>query len=61
VPRSVETEKEEVAIRRRLEDLAKAIGAKDIDAVMPLYAPDLVSYDLTPPLRYVGAEGKRRA
>src|SRR5262245_23419266 len=28
---------------------------------MTLYAPDLISFDLTPPLRYFGADGKRRA
>src|SRR5262249_46867595 len=34
---------------------------KNIDRIASLYAPDLVSYDLTPPLRYVGADGKHRA
>src|SRR5262245_7090097 len=28
---------------------------------MSLYAPDLVSFDLAPPLRSFGADGKRRA
>ena len=51
----------EARIRHRVEDLVKALRAKDIDGVMSLYAPDLVSFDLTPPLRYVGADGKRRA
>jgi len=48
-------------IRQRVEDLVKAIRAKDIDRVTSIYAPDLVSFDLTPPLRYFGADGKRRA
>ena len=51
----------EILIRKRVEDLAKAIGAKDIDRVMALYARDLVSFDLTPPLRRFGADEKRRA
>src|SRR5262249_59056104 len=51
----------ESIIRQRVEDLVKAIRAKDIDAVTSLYAPDLVSFDLTPPLRHFGADGKRRA
>ena len=51
----------ETLIRTRVEDLAKAIGAKDIDRVMALYARDLVSFDLTPPLRRFGADEKRRA
>jgi len=51
----------EALIRQRVEDLAKAISAKDIDRVMSLYAPNMVSFDITPPLRYVGADNKRRA
>ena len=51
----------EALIRQRIEDWVKALRAKDIDGVMSLYAPDLVSFDLAPPLRYVGVDGKRRA
>jgi uncharacterized protein (TIGR02246 family) len=51
----------EASIRRRLEDVAKAIRAKDIDGVMSLYAPNIVSFDIAPPLRYAGADNKRRA
>ena len=51
----------EALIRQRVEDYAKAIRAKDIDRVMSLYAPNIVSFDLNPPLRYVGANNKRRA
>ena len=50
----------EAVIRQRVEDLAKAFRAKDIDAMMSLYAPDIVSFDLGPPLRYAGADNKRR-
>jgi len=51
----------EALIRQRVQDLANAIRAKDIDSVMSLYAPNIVSFDIVPPLRYVGAHGKRRA
>ena len=51
----------EAIIQERIEDLVKALNAKDIDAVMSLYAPNLVSFDIVAPLRYVGAENKRRA
>ncbi len=51
----------ETLIRQRVEDLVKAIHAKDIDGVMSLYAPGIVSFDINPPLRYSGADGKRRA
>jgi ketosteroid isomerase-like protein len=50
----------EALIRQRVEDWAKAISAKDIDGVMSFYAPKIVSFDITPPLRYVGADNKRR-
>jgi uncharacterized protein (TIGR02246 family) len=51
----------ETLIRQRVADLVQALNAKDLEGVMALYAPDLVSFDLTPPLRYVGADKKRRA
>jgi len=51
----------EALIRQRVEGAVKALRAKDIDGVMSLYAPNLVSFDIVPPLRYVGADNKRRA
>ena len=51
----------EINVRQRVGNFVKAICAKDIDGVISLYAPDLVSFDLAPPLRYFGADGKRRA
>jgi ketosteroid isomerase-like protein len=55
---------DEALIRGRIEDLVKALRAKDIDGVMSLFAPNLVSFDIVPyfgALRYFGAENKRRA
>jgi len=64
IPHVTAREKEkgvvENLIRQRVEDLVRAIRAKDIDSVVSLYAPDLVSFDIAPPLRYFGADGKRR-
>jgi ketosteroid isomerase-like protein len=51
----------EVLIRQRVEALMKALRAKDIDGITSLYAPNLVSFDIAPPLRSVGADNKRRA
>jgi uncharacterized protein (TIGR02246 family) len=51
----------EALIRQRVEDWAKAVRAKDIDRVLSLYAPNIVSFDLDPPLRYAGTDNKRRA
>jgi uncharacterized protein (TIGR02246 family) len=51
----------EALIQRRVQDWTKAIRERDIDGVMRLYAPDVVSFDLDPPLRYAGTDAKRRA
>lgn len=51
----------ESLIRQRVEDWAKAIRERDVNGVMSLYAPNIVSFDLDPPLRYAGTENKRQA
>jgi ketosteroid isomerase-like protein len=51
----------EDVIRQRVEAWTKAIRAKDLEGVMSFYAPEIVSFDIVPPLRYAGADNKRRA
>lgn len=51
----------EAQVRERVEDYARAVSAREIDKVMSLYAPDIASFDLNPPLGYMGVENKRRA
>ena len=51
---------DETDIRQRIEKYAAAIRAKDLERVMSIFAPDLVSFDLEAPLQHVGAEAKRR-
>ncbi len=51
---------DETAIRQRIDTLVDAIRAMDLDSVMSLYAPDIVSFDVEPPLQHVGAEAKRK-
>jgi uncharacterized protein (TIGR02246 family) len=54
----------EALIRQRIEEMVAALRAKDIDGVMSLFAPNLVSFDIAPQfgaLRYFGADNKRRA
>ena len=51
----------EAAVRQRVDDFAKAVRAKDIERVMSLYARDVVSFDVNPPLRYAGTANKRLA
>jgi len=52
---------DEDRLRRLIEDRIEAIRAKDIPAVLSVYAPDVVSYDVIDPLRHAGREaiGKR--
>jgi uncharacterized protein (TIGR02246 family) len=50
---------DEADIRRQIDTLVKALHAMDLEGVMALYAPDIVSFDLGPPLRSVGAAAKR--
>jgi ketosteroid isomerase-like protein len=51
---------DEAEIKRVLEGGVEAFRARDIDGVMSIYAPELVSFDLVPPLRYVGAGAYRK-
>jgi ketosteroid isomerase-like protein len=51
----------EALIRQRVNDLVGAVGAKDLEALMSFYGPDVVSFDLGAPLRYAGMDRKRRA
>ena len=41
-------------IRGWLDRWTKAFTKQDIDAIMALYADDVVAYDVVPPLQYVG-------
>lgn len=51
----------EALIRQRVADWAQAIHARDVDGVLSFYAPDIVSFDIGPPLRYAGIDRKRQA
>jgi len=54
------TQHDEAAIRERVDTLLDAVRATDLDAVKPIFAPDLVSFDIEPPLRHLGAAAKWR-
>jgi ketosteroid isomerase-like protein len=49
---------DEAGIRQRIDMLVQAIRAMDLEDVKPFYAPDIVSFDIVPPLQHVGAEAK---
>ena len=51
---------DEAEIKRIIEGFVEALRAKDLDGVMSMYAPELVSFDIAPPLQYVGADAMRK-
>jgi uncharacterized protein (TIGR02246 family) len=51
---------DEANIRQRIDRWLEALRAMDLEAVMSLYAPDIVSFDIVPPLRHVGAKAKEK-
>lgn len=56
-----ETKKnEEAEIKRVIEEGVGAIRTRHIEGVMALYAQEVVTFDIVPPLQYVGAEALRK-
>jgi len=51
---------EEAKIRERIHAIADGLGAKDLEAVKRIYAADVVSFDVEPPLQHVGIDAKMR-
>jgi uncharacterized protein (TIGR02246 family) len=51
---------DEADIRQRIDKCVEAIRAMDLEEVTSIYAPDIVSFDIVPPLQHVGAEAKRK-
>jgi uncharacterized protein (TIGR02246 family) len=50
----------EAEIRAWLNRWKQAFMEKNLDAIMALYADDVVAYDIVPPLQYVGKEAYRK-
>ena len=50
----------EAVLRHRIEELARAIGERDLDRVMAFYAPEVVVFDVRPPLESRGADSYRQ-
>jgi uncharacterized protein (TIGR02246 family) len=47
---------EELAIRKLVDGFVRSISTKDLAGVMAAFAPDVVSFDLGPPLQHGGGE-----
>ena len=50
----------EAILRTRIDELAQAIRDKDVERVMAFYAPDVVVFDVRPPLDTRGADAYRQ-
>ncbi|RAG80341.1 DUF4440 domain-containing protein [Streptacidiphilus pinicola] len=48
----------EAEIRARISEIIGGIQAKDLDALRRVYATDVVSFDVEPPLQHVGVDAK---
>src|SRR5262245_11933922 len=46
-------------IRVLLDSRVEACRAKDIDRLMSLYSPNIVYFDVVPPLRFIGSDAVR--
>jgi ketosteroid isomerase-like protein len=55
---AVRREVGEAEIRRQVDKLVDGIRAKDLDGLERLYAADVVSFDVEPPLQHVGVAAK---
>ena len=56
-----ENKKNDVAaIQGLLDTYVRALHDKNIEGVMSIYAPEVVSFDIVPPLRYMGADAFRK-
>ena len=51
-------EADEAQIKQQVARIAEGIRAKDLEGLRPIYATDVVSFDVEPPLQHVGVEAK---
>jgi len=51
---------DEARIRELIDRWLKALRAKNLDGIMSCYTPDILLFDLLPPLQYLGADAYRK-
>jgi uncharacterized protein (TIGR02246 family) len=51
---------DEAQIRQLIDGWAKALRAKDVNGVISIYAADVLTFDIVPPLQYLGADAYRK-
>lgn len=50
--------RDDAELRQHIEKVVAGVQAKDLDSLARLYAEDVVSFDVEPPLRHAGVEAK---
>jgi ketosteroid isomerase-like protein len=55
---TAQREVEESAIRLQIATIVEGIRARDLEVLRQVYATDVVSFDVEPPLEHVGVEAK---
>jgi ketosteroid isomerase-like protein len=55
---STQREVDEATIRQQIDKIVEGLRAKDLDGLKQLYAKDIVSFDVEPPLQHVGIDAK---
>ena len=50
----------EAEIQRLLDNGVRSLHDKNIEGIMSMYAQDVVTFDIVPPLRYLGADALRK-
>ena len=55
---STQAPDDKAAIRSRLDGIVEGLRAKDLDRLRQVYATDVVSFDVEPPLQHVGVDAK---
>src|SRR5882757_6439004 len=51
-------EVDEARIRKQVDTIVEGIRAKDLEGLKQLYATDVVSFDVEPPLQHIGVDAK---
>jgi uncharacterized protein (TIGR02246 family) len=60
MPTTTTPTRKDAQIRECMDTLAQALRAKDINTLMVHYAPDIVTFDLRPPLQVQGVDAYRK-
>lgn len=50
-----------IQIRHLLKDFNEAVVKRDVDKIMSFYSPNIVAYDIVPPLQFVGKKAYQKS